>query len=60
MTESFFETHEKTKFYWQEGCRIAKEEKDYDTAIELIHKALSIVKKSRAFDADYKYSKSYL
>ncbi|MFH2218308.1 MAG: hypothetical protein ABII68_01445 [Pseudomonadota bacterium] len=58
-TKSFFETHEKAKFYWQEGCRIAKEEKDYDTAIELIHKALSIVKKSRAFDADYKYSKKY-
>lgn len=59
MAESFFETHEKAKFYWQEGCRIAKEEKDYDTAIELIHKALSIVEKSRAFDADYKYSRKY-
>jgi len=59
MSASFFEKHEEVQFYWQEGCRIAKEEKDYNVAIELISKALSFVKRSRVFDADYKYSRKY-
>lgn len=59
MTESFSTTHEKVQFYWQEGCRIAKEQKDYITAIDLINKALGIVKKSRVFDTNYKYSRNY-
>jgi len=28
MAESFSTTHEKVQFFWQEGCRIAKEQKD--------------------------------
>jgi hypothetical protein len=45
MAESFSTTHEKVQFFWQEGCRIAKEKKDYIAAIELIIRALNIVKK---------------
>jgi len=59
MAESFSTTHEKVQFFWQEGCRIAKEQKDYIVAIELITKSLSIVKKSKVFDLNYKYSRNY-
>jgi len=59
MPESFSTTHEKVQFYWQEGCKIAREQKDYIAAIALIIKALNIVKKSTVCDSNYKYSRNY-
>jgi hypothetical protein len=59
MDESFSETHENVQFYWQEGCRIAKEKKDYSSAIELINYALDLVIKSNVLDINYKYRKIY-
>lgn len=59
MASSFNELHKQVQFYWQEGCRIAKEKKDYGSAIELINDALNLVMEKKVFDDNYKNSRRY-
>jgi len=59
MTDWCSKTHREVHLFWEKGCKVGTENKDYPTAIGFIEEALNVIKESKTFSAEYRRSRYY-